>query len=157
MNPLPRSTPGPGARPAALGALLGALRVALLGASLGALVAGCGGGPRQTLDRISSAAATAGLAADELRARHTTARYTATTLDVLRHAVEKDSGSLSPDELPPALRGEALAAVGLAHRALGAMADAARRDDARALAVASVQVDSAGHAIDVVVAELPAR
>jgi hypothetical protein len=127
-------------------------------AALSVLGAACGGGsPRQTLEQVASAAATARLAADELRARHTSARYTASTLDVLHEAVEQEAGSLRPGELPPAVRDRALAAVALARDALGAMADAAHRRDTVALLAGAQQADSARHTLDAVDAALPER
>lgn len=149
-NPLPRSRPRRTAYRAAL--------VAALLAVLTAVPAGCGGGgPRQTLERIASVAATARFAADELAARHTTARYTASTLDVLRRTVEQDAAALQPDELPPPVRDRTLGAVALARSAVSAMLDAARRRDTVALVAAADRVGAAGHTLDAVIAALPER
>ena len=127
-------------------------------AALLPLLGGCGGGsPRQTLEKVASAAATARMAASELGARHTTARYTASTLDVLRSVVAQEAGSLKPAELPPAARDRAVAAVALVRVALDTMADAAHRRDTVALARGAERADAAGHALAAVVAALPEK
>jgi hypothetical protein len=131
--------------------------VAVTAALVLSLAACGGGGARQTLERVSSAAATAALAAGELRARHTSGRYTTSTLEVLRRAVDRDAGSLRPDELPPAARDQALAAVALTRRALAAMDSALHHRDTIALAAAARGADAAAHTLRAVADRLPVR
>lgn len=133
------------------------LRIPPCSALAVALAACGGGGPKQTLEKLASTAATAHLAAAELQARHTTARYTASTLDVLSRAVEQDAERLEPGELPDALRGQALAAVVLARRSLAALDSAAHHRDTVALAAAAQRADSADRALHAVTDRLPER
>ncbi|AHG89147.1 hypothetical protein J421_1610 [Gemmatirosa kalamazoonensis] len=57
-----------------------------------ALLAACGGSdPKQTLQKIDSAAATTALVSSALEARHVSQRYARATLRVLRDEMKKDA------------------------------------------------------------------
>ena len=76
----------------------------LLGAAA-ALLAACGGSdPKQTLQKIDSAAATTALVSSALEARHVSRRYARATLRVLRDEVRQDAADAKS---PPAVRAHA--------------------------------------------------
>jgi hypothetical protein len=110
--------------------------------------AGCSGGAEQRLQTISSWAATARMAADELRARHTTWAYSRKTLAVARERVAKGVKSLKPDDIPPALRVRATGAAAQALDAVDAIDAASERRDERALAAPAARADTAARVLD---------
>lgn len=125
-------------------------------ALLVALTACGGGAPRETLEQIASGAATTALVASELRAHHVTARYAGRTLAKVGEQLDTDAGSLKVDALPAATRAAAVAAVADARRSAADAARAVERRDTTATIAAGARAAAAQHAIDGIVASLPA-
>jgi len=124
---------------------------ALLAAFTLAAAAGCSSGPKQQLQTISSWAATAHMTADELRAHHTTWRYSAKTLQVARDQVDKQAKALKPDKLPPEVRGRAGDAISAARDAIDSLRLVTERRDRVALGPHAARADAAAQALDSIV------